>query len=92
MLFQADTAYLRACDDNLVASGLAWAEKNIKDKNKEIFDKTIEIDITNMKIKSAALRIEISAPVNEEKEVQIKTMCSRARQTISSTNKFRIGL
>ncbi len=92
ILFQADTAYLRVCERNLMTSGLAWAEKNIKDKNKEIFDKAIELDITNMKIKSAALRIEISAPANEEKEVKINTMCSRARQTRSSTNKFRIGL
>ncbi len=92
MLFQANTAYLRACESNLMTSGLAWAEKNIKDGSKEIFDKTIELDITNMNIKSAALRVVISAPSNEEKEVQINTLCSRARQTRSSTNKFRIGL
>ena len=92
MLFQADSAYLQACESNLVASGLAWTKINIKDKSKEMFDKTIELDITDMNMKSAALSVSISVPADGEKEAQINASCSRARQIRSSANKFRIRL
>ncbi len=91
MLFQSNTAYLQACERNLIASGLAWAERDIKDES-EISGKTIELDITNMNIRSSTLSVTISAPADKEKEVQINTSCSRARQTRSSTSKFRTGL
>ena len=32
ILFQTNDAYLEACEQNLAASGLAWAEKNIKNE------------------------------------------------------------
>ena len=92
MLFQANNAYLQACESNLVASGLAWTERNIKYESKEIFDKTIELDITDMHIKSAALSVAISASADGKKEAQINTSCSRARRIRSSANKFRIRL
>jgi hypothetical protein len=91
MLFQSDAAYLQACERNLVASGLAWAKRNIKDESK-IFGKTIELDITNMNIRSSTLSVTISAPADKEKEIQVNVSCSRAKQTRSSTNKFKIGL
>lgn len=92
MLFQADTAYLQACESNLAASGLAWARKNIAKEGEKALDKTIELDINDMDIKSAALSVAISVSGKGEKEAQINTSCSQARQTRSSANKFRIGL
>ncbi len=92
MLFQADTAYLQAVERNLVVSGLAWTKRNIRDEGGKILDKAVELDITDMDVRSAALSVIVSAPLNEEKEVRINTLCSRARQTKSSKNKLRIGL
>ena len=92
ILFQTDTAYLQAVERNLVVSGLAWTKRNIKDEGGKILDKAVELDITGMDVRSATLSVIISAPSNEEKEIQINTSCSRARQTKSSKNKLRIGL
>ncbi len=51
MLFQSDTAYLKACKRNLVTSGLAWAKQNIRNNNRETFEKTVELDVSKMNIR-----------------------------------------
>jgi hypothetical protein len=92
ILFQADTAYLRAVRSNLVASGLAWAKRNIKDQNKEIFDKTTELDVTMMNVRNANLSVIAGAPGGKEVQVQIRTSCSKSRQTLRSDDKYAVGL
>jgi len=92
MLFQADTAYLRAVQSNLVASGLAWAKRNVRNESKEMFDKTIELDVTNMNIRDANLSVVIGAISGEELQAQLSTSCSKSRQTLRSGDKYTIGL
>ena len=92
ILFQSDTAYLQAVERNLAASGLAWAEKNIKGENKESFNKTVELDITDIDVRRSNLRVTIGAPIDKEAQVQINTSCSRGRQTLTSDGKYRIEL
>ncbi len=48
MLFQSDTAYLKACERNLITSGLAWAKQNIRNNSRENFEKTVELDVSKM--------------------------------------------
>jgi len=92
IMFQSDTAYLQACNRNLVASGLAWAEHNTKSRNQEIFDKPINLDITDMNIRRSALSVTINIAKNKETDVQIDSSVSRGRRTLRHNKKYRIGL
>jgi len=90
MQFQSQNAYLKACRRNLLASGLLWANENTREKSSEIFDKTIQLDVSEMNIGASALDVTMSITSDEEAEVQINTSCSRGRQTLKGTGKYRI--
>lgn len=83
--FQADRAYLEACQQNLTASGLAWAKKNID--NTKPSTGAVELDTADMGIERAILSVRISA---REKQVEIDTSCSKARQRLRSVKKFTL--
>jgi type II secretory pathway component PulK len=90
MQFQSQNAYLKACERNLLASGLAWAKENLRNKSGEIFDKTIQLDTGEMNIRGSALDVKINPMSDNQVEVQIDTSCSRGRQTLRETGKYRI--
>ena len=92
MQFQSNTAYLKACERNLLASGLVWARQNVQDRGREIFDKTIELDVNKMNIRGSTLSVTISTPAEKEPEVRINTSCSRGRQTLRGSGKYTIEL
>lgn len=92
MLFETNTAYLGAFERNLTASGLAWAERNVKSRSREAFNKTIELDVTSMNIHSSTLTVTIGMPTDKGAEVQINTSCSRGRRSFRQNNKYRIEL
>lgn len=92
MMFQSDMAYLDAVERNLVASGLAWAKQNIKDKNKETFDKTVKLDVTYMNIRNATLSVVIGTAKNDEVELELSTLCSRGRRTLRHHYKYKIRI
>lgn len=92
MLFQSDTAYLQACQRNLVASALAWAKQQIESQSKESLDRTIKLDVTEMDIRGSALAVLIRITADKEPEVQINASCSRARRTLRHDDKYRIDL
>jgi len=91
MLFQSDTAYLRAIERNLTASGLAWAKQNIHNGT-ETFNRTIILDIADMNVRNATLTLTVSTPVDDRVEVQIVTSCTRGRQTRQNADKYQIKL
>jgi Tfp pilus assembly protein PilX len=90
MQFQSQNAYLKACRRNLLASGLLWANGNTREKGREIFDKTIQLDVSKLNIRASALDVTMSIASDEEAEVQINTSCSRGRQTLKGAGKYRI--
>ena len=90
MQFQSQNAYLKACRRNLLASGLLWAKENNRKKSSEIFDKTIQLDVSKLNIRDSALDVTINIASEKEVEVQINTSCSRSRQTLKGTGKYRI--
>ncbi len=92
MLFQSDTAYLKACERNLTASGLAWAKLNVKNKNRGTFDKTVELDVSKMDIKDSSLSVTITITTDKEPQAQINTSCSRGRRNLKDDKKFSINL
>ena len=92
MQFQSQNAYLKACERNLLASGLVWAKENARKKGGEIYDRTIQLDVSKLNIRDSALAVTANIASDEEAEVQIYTSCSRSRQTLRETGKYRIEL
>lgn len=92
ILFQTNTAYLQACERNLVESGLAWAEKNIKARNKEVFDRTVDLDIADMNIRRSALSVTIVASADKKTHVHINSSVSRRSRTLRHDGKYHIEL
>ena len=99
MLFQADTAYLEACKRNLITSGLAWAKRNIRNNNKETFEKAVELDVSKIfygsgsrRIRDASLIVTISTPTDKAPQAQINVSCSRGRRTFRGDDKHKIRL
>ena len=100
MLFQADTAYLEACKRNLITSGLAWAKRNIRNNNKETFEKAVELDVSKIfygsgsrRIRDASLIVTIRGlPTDKAPQAQINVSCSRGRRTFKDENKHKIRL
>jgi hypothetical protein len=82
IIFQTNQAYLEACRQNLTASGLAWAKKNV---NAPAGD--VSLDTADMNIKKAALSIALQ---KKSLQIEINTSCSRGRQTLNSTRKFTL--
>ena len=92
MQFQSHRAYLKACERNLLASGLAWARQNAQNRSGESPGQTIELDVSEMDILGSALEVTISASPDAEPEVQVSTSCSRGRQTLHGSGTYRIEL
>jgi len=92
MLFQSDTAYLEACKRNLVTSGLAWAKRNIRNNNRETFEKAVELDVSKMNIRDSSLIVTISIPTEKAPQAQINVSCSRSRRTFRGDDIYKIKL
>jgi hypothetical protein len=92
MQFESNAAYLKACRRNLLASGLVWAKKNTREKGGEIFDRMIQLDTSEMKIRDSALNVTIHRISDSRAEVLIDTSCSRGRRTLKGTGKYGIEL
>jgi len=99
MLFQSDTAYLEACERNLITSGLAWAKRNIRNNNKETFEKAVELDVSKIfygsgsrRVRDASLIVTISTPTDKAPQAQISVSCSRGRRTFKDDSKYKIRL
>ncbi|MHC4596686.1 MAG: hypothetical protein ACYS9C_11795 [Planctomycetota bacterium] len=92
MVFQSNTAYLQACQRNLVSSGLAWSKQQIISQSKENLDRTIRLNVTDTDIRGSTLAVSIRIPTDKEPEVQINASCTRARRTLRHDDKYRIEL
>ena len=90
MQFQSHTAYLRACERNLLASGMEWARQNIQNEAGGIPGKTIELDVSRMDIRGSALGVTISMEADGEAEVRVESSCTRGRQTLNGDSKYKI--
>lgn len=88
-VFQANHDYLEACQQNLAASGLVWANKNIS--NRQIANGVVALDTTAMNISNATLGVKASAGQKGTTQVEISTSCSKARQRLASAKKFTLG-
>jgi len=93
MLFQSDTAYLEACKRNLITSGLAWAKQNIRNNNRQNFEKAVKLDVGKMNIRVSSLIVTIRGlPTDKEPQAHINASCSRGRRTFKHDDKHKIRL
>jgi hypothetical protein len=89
LLFQANAAYLEACNRNLVESGLAWIRHGTKDKNLKSFNATVKLDLAHINVPNGSLVVTVGQ-YYETLVVQIKASCNRGRQTLTSEDKYFI--
>ena len=91
MLFQSDTAHLRAAQRNLKASALAWARHNVANQKAEALNKPVDLDITSLSTRPATVSITINAPESAKPQAQITTSTTRKRRTLKSRNKYTLA-
>ncbi len=91
MLFQSDTAHLRAAQRNLTASALAWARHNVGNEASETLNKPITLDTTTLSTRPATLSITINAAESGKPKAQITTSTTRKRRTLKSRNKYTLA-
>ena len=89
MQYQSHRAYLKACERNLLASGLVWARQNVQKIRGESPGHMIQLDVSEMDIPGSALEVSIGV-TDDEPEVRIRTSCSRGRQTLRSGGTYKI--
>lgn len=92
MQFESNAGYLKACQRNLLESGLAWARENGGNNSSEVFDKSIKLDTSKMNIRNSALDVTLRRTSDGRAEVQIGTSCSRGRRTLKGAGKYGIEL
>jgi hypothetical protein len=92
ILFQSNAAYLDAFECNLVASGLAWVEHNVKNENIKSFNETVELNTADMKIRKSTLSVTIARPADKQAEVQINASYGWGRQILKLNDKYQIEL
>ena len=84
--FEADTAYLEACRENLTLSGLALAQAKPTDLGGE----GIDLDISELGIKKAKLSLGIIKTHDGPNQAYINASCSRGRQTLRNRKSYPI--
>lgn len=91
MLFQSNTAHLRAAQRNLTASALAWARHNVGNETPETLNKPVTLDITSLSTRPATLSITIYARESAKPQAQITTSTTRKRRTLKSQDKYALA-
>lgn len=89
MQYQSHRAYLKACERNLLASGLAWARQNVQKIHGESPGQMVQLDVSEMDIPGSALEVTLGS-ADDKPEVRIHTSCSRGRQTLKNTGTYSI--
>ncbi len=87
--YQSHRMYLKACERNLLASGLAWARENAPKSPGVSPGQMIELDVSGLDILGSALEVTIGAG-GDVPDVQIRASCSRGRQTLTSKGTYKI--
>jgi len=93
VLFQADTACLRAVQRNLIASGLAWAaERAAREVDTPSSGELVELDATAFGLPSARLAVRILGVQGDTVKVHVETSCHKGRQTLRTSRDYEFPL
>ena len=91
MIFQADTAYLRAVERNLIASGLAWAQERVLSDAGGPSTEPVELDTTAFGLPDVRLVVRILEVRGDAAQVQIETSCHKGRRTLTTSRTFSVA-
>jgi hypothetical protein len=85
MAFEANEAYLQACRENLISSGLAWTKENA---DKVQTNETTELDIASLGLRDAELSVTVNMTETGRREADISALCSVARQRLCADSTY----
>ena len=91
MLFQADAAYLRAVQRDLIASGLAWAKEKVSSNAGAPSTEPVALDTAALGVPNAKLVVRIVDVQNGRAKVRIETSCHKGRQTLHRSRTFSVA-
>jgi hypothetical protein len=91
MLFQADAAYLRVVERNLIASGLAWARQRISSSADLPGTEPVELNTSAFGVPNAKLSVRILDVQSGTAQVHIKTLCHKGRRTLNASRTFSVA-
>jgi len=90
MVFQADTAYLRAVERNLIASGLAWANRTASSGHDLPVGQSVNLDVAAFGGREPRLVVQFLNVEDGKTTVQIATSCQKGRRTLKASRRFTI--
>ena len=88
--FDANQAYLQACDRNLAGSAMAWTQHNrdkIRDSSKT---GQIQLDISRLNIPDGDLRITLLKLRRRSLRLQINTECRREAMELKRSDVYLV--
>jgi hypothetical protein len=92
MLFQADAAYLRAVERNLIASGLAWARERVSSGIGSQVTGPVELSTAAFGSPNARLVVRIAEVQGETAKVHVETSCHKGRRTLRASRMFSVAV
>ena len=90
LLFDANQAYLEACNRNLAASALAWAQHNRSKISASSKTEQIQLDVSYLDIPDGDLRITLLEPGGKPSRLQINTQCRRETMKLKRSDTYLI--
>ncbi|MBM4026510.1 MAG: hypothetical protein FJ280_14090 [Planctomycetes bacterium] len=91
MIFQADTAYLRAIERNLIASGLAWAQERVWSDAELPVAEPVELNTAVFGLPDAKLVVRILEVQSRTARVHVETTCHKGRRTLTTSRTFTVA-
>ncbi len=90
MLFHADTAYVRAVERNLTASGLTWARAKVSGGWDPNDRQSYELDAAGFSSPGARLTLQLIGSEGGRARVRIETACRKGRCSLNKSREFLI--
>jgi len=91
ILFHADSAYLRAVERNLNASGLAWARQRLSEDHDLVVGHVFELDTGQFSSPAARLTVRILAVQEGRVSVRVETSCRKGKRTFHASRDYAVG-
>jgi hypothetical protein len=92
MLFHADTAFLRAVERDLIASGLAWTRAQVSNRRDLPVGESVELDVAAFACPSARLAVRVLDVKAGQARVRIETSCSKGRRTLGAARDYTVAI
>jgi len=85
LAYETTTERLMVYNDNLIASSMAWANRNAKQLAKKSAGQTIDLDISELSINGGRAAITVTAIEGDKIKINLTAQCSRGRVILKRT-------